>query len=163
MHVPLLVETILLEKDKCKSKSAAWVSEVLAFIILTRSIFQILTYPIWAFWVYISYLFIKCVTKSVICPLGWFNIVCHAASSSLIETVSCEECFQKYFSAKNMISLLLNTVIPIIVMVWLSKLTRCLHRSIIYRHSVLVTFNVGVLSNAYHVSTQSRLFIHDDP
>ena len=39
--------------------------------------------------------------------------------------------FSKMFSACNMISLWLNTVIPIIVMIWLPKMTRYLHWRII--------------------------------
>ena len=52
----------------------------------------------------------------------------------------CGECFQKCFSAYNIISLWLNTVISIIVMIWLPKMTRYLHWRIIYRHLTLVTF-----------------------
>ena len=52
----------------------------------------------------------------------------------------CGECFQKCFSAYNIISLWLNTVIPIIVMIWLPKMTRYLHWRIIYRHLTLVIF-----------------------
>ena len=48
--------------------------------------------------------------------------------------------FQKCFSANNMISLWLNTVIPIIVMIWLPNMTRYLQWRIIYRHLTLVTF-----------------------
>ena len=55
-----------------------------------------------------TYLFTKCVTKSCDSP-DW-----------LIETASITkphaECFQKCFSAENIITLSLNTVIPIIVM-----------------------------------------------
>ena len=52
----------------------------------------------------------------------------------------CGECFQKCFSANNMISLWLNTVIPIIVMIWLPNMTRYLQWRIIYSHLTLVTF-----------------------
>ena len=48
--------------------------------------------------------------------------------------------FSKCFSANNMISLWLNTVIPIIVMIWLPNMTRYLQWRIIYRHLRLVTF-----------------------
>ena len=41
-------------------------------------------------------------------------------------------------------------------MVWLSKVTRCLHRQIIYSHPRLLLFNVCVLINAYHILTQSK-------
>ena len=46
--------------------------------------------------------------------------------------------FSKGLRAKIILSL--NTVIPIIVMVWLSKVAQCFHRHIIYGRSSLVTF-----------------------
>ena len=52
-----------------------------------------------------------------------------------------------------------KTVIPIIVLVLLSKMTRCLHRFIVIY--CLLLFDVGVLRNAYPVLTQTRLFSHD--
>ena len=77
----------------------------------------------------------------VICPIKY---CLSSASSRVTETVSmkmpCGECFQKCLSAYNMISLWLNTVIPIIVMIWLPKMTRYLHWRIIYRHLRLVTY-----------------------
>ena len=48
--------------------------------------------------------------------------------------------FSKMLSAYNMISLWLNTVIPIIVMIWLPKMTRYLHWRIVCRQLTLVTF-----------------------
>ena len=67
-----------------------------------------------------------------------------SVSSRVTETVSmkmpCGECFQKCFSAYNIISLWLNTVIPIIVLIWLPKTTRYLHWRIVCRHLTLVTF-----------------------
>ena len=53
-----------------------------------------------------------------------------------------------------MMSLWLNNVILIIVMVWLSKMTEGLFLT---THCLLL-FNIGVLSNAYCVLTQTRLF-----
>ena len=54
-----------------------------------------------------------------------------SSSSRVTERVSikmpCGECFHKCFSAYNMICQWLNTVIPIIVMIWLHKMTRYLH------------------------------------
>ena len=105
---------------------------------------QILTCLIWALWVHVTYLFTKCVTESCD-PLDWLiQYYLSSASSRVTETVSmkmpCGECFQKCFSAYDMISLWLNTVLPIIVMIWLPKMTRYLHWRIIYRHLTLATF-----------------------
>ena len=75
----------------------------------------------------------------------WLIQYCLSSTSSRVpETVSmkmpCGECFQKCFDAYNIISLWLNTVIPIIVMIWLPKMNRYLQWRIIYRHLTLVTF-----------------------
>ena len=93
-----------------------------------------------------THLFIKCVSKSCYSP-NWFIKSCYqSALSRVIKTASmtcsCAECFQKCFSAENFIILSLNTVISIIVMVWLSKVNIAIRR--------LLLFNVSVLSNAYH-------------
>ena len=73
----------------------------------------------------------KCVTESCDWPDWLIQYCLSSASSHVTETVSmkrpCGECFQKCFSPYNMISLWLNTVIPIIVMIWLPKMTRYLH------------------------------------
>ena len=72
----------------------------------------------------------KCVTESCDSPDWLIQYCLSSASSRVTETVSmkmpCRECFQKCFSANNMISLWLNTVIPIIVMIWLPNMTRYL-------------------------------------
>ena len=109
-----------------------------------EAFYQILTCLIWALWVHVTYLFTKCVTESCDSPDWLIQYCLSSASSRVTETVSmkmpCGECFQKCFSAYNMISLWLNTVISIIVMIWLPKMTRYLHWRIIYRHLTLVTF-----------------------
>ena len=109
-----------------------------------EAFYQILTCLIWALWVHVTYLFTKCVTESCDSPDWLIQYCLSSASSHVTETVSmkmpCGECFQKCFSAYNMISLWLITVIPIIVMIWLPKMTRYLHWRIIYRHLTLVTF-----------------------
>ena len=96
-----------------------------------EAFYQILTCLISAMWVHVTYLFTKCVTESCDSPDWQIQYCLSSASSRVTETVSlkmpCEECFQKCFSAYNMISLWLNTVIPIIVMIWLPKMTRYLH------------------------------------
>ena len=48
--------------------------------------------------------------------------------------------FPKMVNAEYIIILSLNTVISIIVMVWLSKVTWCLHRRIIHSHPPLASF-----------------------
>ena len=77
-----------------------------------------------------EYLFSKCVTESCDSPDWLIHYCLSSASSRVTETVSmkmpCGECFQKCFSANNLISLWLNTVIPIIVMIWLPNMTRYL-------------------------------------
>ena len=76
-----------------------------------------------------------CVTESCDSPDWTIQYYLSSPSSRVTETVSmkmpCGECFQKCFSAYNMISLWLNTVIPIIVMIWLPKKTRYLHWRIV--------------------------------
>ena len=109
-----------------------------------EAFYQILTCLIWALWVHVTYLFTKCVTESCDSPDWLIQYCLSGASSCVTETVSmkmpCGECFQKCFSANNMISLWLNTVIPIIVMIWLPNMTRYLQWNIIYSHFTLVTF-----------------------
>ena len=109
-----------------------------------EAFYQILTCLIWALWVHVTYLFTKCVTESCDSPDWLIQYCLSSASSRVTETVSmkmpCGECFQKCFSAYNMISLWLNTIMPIIVMIWLPKMTRYLHWRIIYWHLKLVTF-----------------------
>ena len=109
-----------------------------------EAFYQILTCLIWALWVHMTYLFTKCVTQSCDSPDWLIQYCLSSASSRVTETVSmkmpCGECFQKCFSANNMISLWLNTIIPIIVMIWLPNMTRYLQWRIIYRHLTLVTF-----------------------
>ena len=109
-----------------------------------EAFYQILTCLIWALWVHVKYLLTKCVTESCDSPDWLIQYCLSSASSHATETVSmkmpCGECFQKCFSANNMISLWLNTVIPIIVMIWLLNMTRYLQWRIIYRHLTLVTF-----------------------
>ena len=103
-----------------------------------EAFYQILTCLIWALWVHVTYLFTKCVTES--CDsLDWLIQYClSSASSRVTETASmkmpCGECYQKCFSAYNMINIWLNTVIPIIVMICLPKMTRYVDWRIIYRH-----------------------------
>ena len=62
-----------------------------------------------------------------------------------------------------MISLWLNTVIPIIVIagyqIWIDIAIKGLFKGI----KCLLLFNVGVFSNGYHVKTQSWIFGHDLP
>ena len=75
-----------------------------------------------------TYLFTKCVTKSYDSPVDWKNQLCyHSASSCVTESASIiwssAECFQNCLNEETVIILSLNTVIPIIVMVWLSKVT----------------------------------------
>ena len=88
-----------------------------------EAFYQILTCLIWALWVHVTYLFTKCVTESCDSPDVLIHYCLSSASSRVTETVSmkmpCGECFQKCFSANNMINLWLNTVIPIIVMIWI--------------------------------------------
>ena len=96
-----------------------------------EAFYQILTCLIRALWVHVTYLFTKCVTESCDLP-DWLIQYCLSSPSSRVtETVSmkmpCGECFQKCFSAYNMISIWLNTVISIIVIIWLPKMTRYLH------------------------------------
>ena len=109
-----------------------------------EAFYQILTCLIWALWVHVTYLFTKCVTESCDSPDWLIQYCLSSASSRVTETVSmkmpCGECFQKCFSANNVISLWLNTVIPIIVMIWLPNMTRYLQWRITYRHLTLVTF-----------------------
>ena len=109
-----------------------------------EAFYQILTCLIWALWVHVTYWFTKCVTESCDSPDWLIQYRLSSASSRVTETVSmkmpCGECFQKCFSANNMISLWLNTVILIIVMIWLPNMTRYLQWRIIYRHLTLVTF-----------------------
>ena len=73
---------------------------------------------------------IKCVTESCDSPDWLIQYCLSSASSRVTEMVSmkmpCGECFQKCFSANNMISLWLNTIIPIIVMIWLPNMARYL-------------------------------------
>ena len=78
------------------------------------SIFQILTCLIRALWVHVTYLFINSVIKS--CDsLDWLVHTCYqSASSSVTEA---KFLTQKCFSVENLIIVLLNTVIPIIVIV----------------------------------------------
>ena len=96
-----------------------------------EAFYQILTCLILALWVHVTYLFTKCVTESCDWPDWLIQYCLSSASTRVTETVSmimpCGECFQKCLSAYNMISLWLNTVIPIIVMIWLPKMTRYLH------------------------------------
>ena len=96
-----------------------------------EAFYQILTCLIRALWVHVTYLFIKCVTESCDSPDWLIQYCLSSASSRVTEMVSmkmpCGECFQKCFRAYNMISLWLNTVIPIIVMIWLPKMTRYLN------------------------------------
>ena len=109
-----------------------------------EAFYQILTCLIRALWVHVTYLFTKCVKESCDSPDWLIQYFLSSASSRVTETVSmkmpCGECFQKCFSANNMISLWLNTVIPIIVMIWLPNMTRYLQWRIIYRHLTLFTF-----------------------
>ena len=95
-------------------------------------------------WVYVTYLFTERVIESCDSPDWLIQYCLSSASSRVTVTVSmkmpCGECFQKCFSAYDMISLWLNTVIPIIVMIWLPKMTRYPHWRIIYRHLTLVSF-----------------------
>ena len=119
--------------------------DIISCIVIDRKHFyQILTCLIWALWVHVTYLFTKCVTESCDSPDLLIQYCLSSASSRVTETVSlkmpCGECFQKCFSAHNMISLWQNIVIPIIVMIWLPKMTRSLHWRIIYRHLTLVIF-----------------------
>ena len=101
------------------------------------SIFQILTCLIWELWVYVIYLFTECVTKSCDPPY-WMIQTCYpSASSCVTETTFLT---QNCFSVENLIIVLLNTAIPIIYIVYLPNVTWCLHKQIIYSHSVLVTF-----------------------
>ena len=122
-----------------------WIYAILVFQHCHRpeAFYQILTCLIWALWVHVTYLFTKCVTESCDSPDWLIQYCLSSASSRVTETVSmkmpCGECFQKCFSA-NMISLWLNTVIPIIVMLWLPNMTKYLQWRIIYRHLTLVTF-----------------------
>ena len=93
-----------------------------------EAFYQILTCLIWALRVHVTYLFTKCITESSGSP-DWLIQYCLSSTSSRVtEMVSmkmpCGECFQKCLSAYNMISLWLNTVIPIIVMIWLPKMTQ---------------------------------------
>ena len=71
--------------------------------------------------------FTKCVTESCDSPDWLIQYCLSSASSRVTETVSmkmpCGECFNAY----NMISLWLTTGIPIIVTIWLPKMTRYLH------------------------------------
>ena len=61
-----------------------------------------------------------------------------------------------------MISLRPNTVIPIIVMVLLSKMTIDIATDeVLIGIYCLLLFYVGVLNNAYRVLTQTRLFSRD--
>ena len=79
----------------------------------------------------VTYLFTKCVTESCDSPDWLIQYCLSSASSHVTETVAlkmpCRECFQKCFNAYNMISLLLNNIIPIMVMIWPPKMTRYLH------------------------------------
>ena len=71
-------------------------------------------------------------------------------------TWSCAECFQKCFSAENIIILLLNTIIPIIFMVRLSKVT-CTD-GLFIASCLMLLLDISVLSIAYHMSTQNPFF-----
>ena len=75
----------------------------------------------------------------------WFDGLVDSISISICVITSpmtwpCAECFQKCFGADNIIILSLNAVIPIIVMVWLSKVTRCLLRQIILKYQRILKF-----------------------
>ena len=75
-----------------------------------------------------------------LCSLYASFIAAYISSSykTAFLTWPCGKCFQKYFSVENHIILSLNTVIPIIVIVYLTKVT-CLHKRIIHSHSVLAS------------------------
>ena len=59
--------------------------------------------------------------------LSIYVVTCHW--NHFYDLAMCKN-FQNCFSEENIIILSLNTVMPIIVMVWLSKMTQCLHRRI---------------------------------
>ena len=99
-----------------------------------------------------------CISHTDVCGYMWHtclpnasqsHVICliqscyQSASSRVIETLQWPDhvqiFFKNVFSVENIIIVSLNTVIPIIVMVWLSKVTWCLG-SIIYSHSLLATF-----------------------
>ena len=64
-------------------------------IVLTGSIFQILTCLIWALWVYVTYLFTKCVTKSCDSP-DW--LIQYNCFSSCVITYHWNRCMRRMFS-----------------------------------------------------------------
>ena len=69
--------------------------------------------------------------------------------------------WEMFQNIENIIFVSPNTVILIIVIV---KVTWCLHKRIIYSHSVLVIFFYrSVLGYAHRVLTQTRLFIRAVP
>ena len=84
-----------------------------------------------------KYLFTECVTKSCD-PPDWLVQTCYESGSSHVTETTFLT--QKCFSVENRIIASLNTVIPINVFVQLPEVTGCLHKQIIYSHSVLVTF-----------------------
>ena len=75
-------------------------------------------------------------------------IMCHWKASM---TWLCAKYFQKCFSVENIIMLSLNTVIPIIVMVWQSKWLDVTTYGIFIAIPHLLLFNGSVLSNAYRL------------
>ena len=78
------------------------------------SIFQILTCLIWALWVHVTYLFTDSIIKSCDSP-DWSVQTCYQSASSHV--TGNHFLTQKCFSEENLIIVLLNTVIPIFVIV----------------------------------------------
>ena len=73
--------------------------------------------------VHAIYLFSKCITKSCD-PPDWLIQTCYqSASSHVTETAFCGKCFQKCCSVENLFIVSLNTVIPIIVNVYLPNVS----------------------------------------
>ena len=84
-----------------------------------------------------TYLFTDSVIKSCDLP-DWLAQTCYQSASPRANEI--KFLTQKCLSVENLIIVLLNTIIPIIVVVKLPKVTGCLHKRIVYSHSVLVTF-----------------------
>ena len=91
------------------------------YLILRGHDYRILTYLIWALWVHATYLFTDSFIKSCDSP-DWLIQTCYCASSSrfteiIFLTWPSDTCFKICLSAENIIIVLLNTVIPITVIV----------------------------------------------
>ena len=112
-------------------------------------------------------MFAKCVTKSCDAPdrliQSCYQSVSLRATETASMTWSCAKCFQKCSTVENIIILSLNTVIPIIVMVWLSKVTHVSTDRLFIAVPCLLLYNVIVLSNAYPVLAQNSFFSSDVP